>query len=133
MIFVMLRPTSSIQILDNTGVKKVKIINIGKKTTNQSTFISIGEIAQCVVKTKLIDKITQQKKAIVYVFLMIIKKNYSRKNGNYIRFEKNAGYLISQNNKQLKFVGSVNSIPSLNEIVVNNKFFQGIDFIVPSI
>ena len=92
----MIRPGTRLKVADNTGAKLLKCIRIlgpSKKRTAR-----IGDVV--VVTIKEADPRGMVKKSdVVHTVIVRQRKELSRKDGSYIRFDENAGVIISKEDK----------------------------------
>lgn len=100
----MIVSNSKIHIIDNSGIKLVKVIS-KKKTLGEFAKISVLKYK----KTKFLKDI----KKIYTIFIVSINKNIQLKNSFYLRSFKNSGIIISPINNQ-KLLGSRIKNPVLN-------------------
>ncbi len=92
----MLQNESVVLVVDNTWAKKAKIIRILKWSNAKSAWI--WDLVKVSIKSA--SPTGSVKKWEVYTAMIVrVKKEYSRKDGTYIRFEDNAIILLSKNDK----------------------------------
>lgn len=88
---------SHLKVADNTGAHEMMIINIYGSTKRR--YAGIGDVVQCVVKDA--DPFGAVKKhELVKTVIVRLKKETRRPDGSYIRFDDNAGVIIT--NKEEK-------------------------------
>lgn len=87
----MIQLRSKLKVADNTGAKKLSVIQIYGGSKRR--FGRIGDIANCAVKEA--DPLGSVKThEIVKVVIVRTKKEKKRPDGSYIRFDDNAGVVI---------------------------------------
>jgi large subunit ribosomal protein L14 len=87
----MVQRRSKLTPADNSGVEIMQIIHIyGASKIN---FAYIGDIVQCVVKKAAPNGLIKEDE-MVKVVIVRTRKELSRKDGSYIRFDDNAGVII---------------------------------------
>lgn len=89
----MLQVRSWIKIADNTGAKIVNVFSVSGKNSNR--FARIGDIISGSVK-QVAPNSAVKKGDKVYAVVVRLRKEIRRKDGSYIRFDENAGVLISK-------------------------------------
>jgi large subunit ribosomal protein L14 len=89
----MLQIRSWIKIADNTGAKIVNVFSVSGKNSNR--FARIGDIISGSVK-QVAPNSSVKKGDKVYAVVVRLRKEIRRKDGSYIRFDENAGVLISK-------------------------------------
>ena len=90
----MLQIGTQIICADNSGAKKLNIINVlGAK---RRTFAKIGDIVICSVRGANPNSNVKDHE-IVRVVIVRTRKEKRRKDGSYIRFDDNAGIIIDKN------------------------------------
>jgi large subunit ribosomal protein L14 len=88
----MIQMQSVLDVADNSGARKIQVINpIGGATGN---FASIGDIVTASVKEATPDG-TVKKGQVVKAVVVRTRKELRRKDGSYIRFDRNAAVIIS--------------------------------------
>lgn len=90
----MIQNQSILNIVDNTGVKKIMCVRVLNK---QKKFANIGDVIIGVVK-KALPNMTIKKSAIVRAVIVRTKKTLKRDNGFSLKFEENAAVIISIDN-----------------------------------
>lgn len=87
----MLQLKSILTAADNTGAKKLSLVNVFGGSKRK--FAYIGDVVNCVVKEA--DSVgTVKKHELVKGIIVRTRKEYRRKDGSYIRFGDNAVVLI---------------------------------------
>ncbi len=89
----MLQVRSWIKIADNTGAKIVAVFSVNGKNSNR--FARLGDIVAGSVK-EAAPKGQVKKGDKVYAVIVRTRKEVRRKDGSYIRFDDNAGVLVSK-------------------------------------
>jgi len=89
----MLQKESVLQVADNSGAKRLLIINIPGGTRNR--FARIGDIVKVTVK-KAIPGGSVKKSEVVSAVIVRTRKEFRRKDGSYIRFDDNAAVIIDK-------------------------------------
>lgn len=110
----MLQKESKIKIVDNSGAKEAKIININGHTGKRFAFV--GEIIKAAVK-KAVPGCTVKKSQIVDAVIVRTRKEYRRQDGSYIKFDDNAAVIID--NKSKEPVGTAIFGPVAREVKMN--------------
>ena len=91
----MLSRRSRLNVADNSGAKSLVIIGIGKGTGRR--FVSLGDIATCVVRGAIPNSQVKDHE-IVKAVIVRTKKENARQDGSYVRFSDNAAVVIDNNN-----------------------------------
>src|SRR3954465_13921177 len=92
----MVQMRSILDVADNSGARKIAVINpIGGST---GRFASIGDIVTASVKEDTPDG-TVKKGQVVKAVVVRTRKELRRKDGSYIRFDRNAAVLINDQNQ----------------------------------
>jgi large subunit ribosomal protein L14 len=87
----MIQLLSRLEVADNTGAKKVRMIRrIGQ---NKKT-ASIGDIIVCHVKESSTDA-SVKKGTVVRAVVVRTKKSVRRRDGSYLRFDENACVIVN--------------------------------------
>lgn len=89
----MLQVRSWIKIADNTGARIVNIFSVSGK--NKNRYARIGDIVAGSVKA-VTPNSGIKKGDKVYALIVRTRKETRRKDGSYIRFDENAGVLVSK-------------------------------------
>src|SRR5438309_11061029 len=88
----MIQMRSILDVADNSGARKIAVINpIGGSS---GRYASIGDIVTASVKEATPDA-TVKKGQIVKAVIVRTRKELRRRDGSYIRFDRNAAVLIS--------------------------------------
>ena len=89
----MLQVRSWIKITDNTGAKIVNVFSVNGK--NKNRYARVGDVIAGSVKA--VDANSGIKKGDkVYAVIVRTRKEMRRKDGSYIRFDDNAGVLVTK-------------------------------------
>ena len=89
----MIQMLSILDVADNSGARKIAVINpIGGST---GRYASIGDIITASVKEATPDG-TVKKGQVVKAVVVRTRKELRRKDGTYIRFDRNAAVLINE-------------------------------------
>jgi large subunit ribosomal protein L14 len=88
----MIQMRSILDVADNSGARKVSVINpIGGST---GRYAYLGDIITCNVKEAAPEG-TVKKGQVVKAVVVRVRKEQRRKDGSYIRFDRNAAVLIN--------------------------------------
>ena len=88
----MIQMRSILDVADNSGARKIAVINpVGGST---GKFAHIGDIVTASVKEATPDG-TVKKGQVVRAVIVRTRSAYRRRDGSYIRFDKNAAVLIN--------------------------------------
>ncbi len=93
----MLQVRSWMNIADNTGAKIVAVFSVNGK--NSSRYARVGDIVACSVKVAS-PKGQVKKGDKVYAVIVRSRKELRRKDGSYIRFDDNAGVLVTKDSME---------------------------------
>src|SRR5207245_10841271 len=94
----MIQMRSILDVADNSGARKIAIINpIGGST---GRYARLGDVVTASVKEAIPDG-TVKKGQVVKAVIVRTVKEQRRKDGSYIRFERNAAVLINDQNEPL--------------------------------
>ncbi|GAC1412180.1 MAG: 50S ribosomal protein L14 [Candidatus Doudnabacteria bacterium] len=104
----MLQVRSWMKIADNTGAKTVALFSANGK--NHSRFARVGDVVVCSVK-EAAPKGQVKKGDKVYAVIVRTRKELRRKDGSYIRFDDNAGVLVSKDSVEPKGTRIFGPIP----------------------
>ena len=94
----MIQMQTRLTVADNTGAKEVmcfKVLGGSKRRT-----AGLGDVIVCSVKT-VIPGSEVKKKAVVKAVIVRTVKEQRRRDGSYIRFDRNAAVLINDNNEPI--------------------------------
>ena len=88
----MIQMRSILDVADNSGARKIAVINpIGGST---GRYAYLGDIITCNVKEAAPEG-TVKKGQVVKAVVVRVRKEQRRKDGSYIRFDRNAAVLIN--------------------------------------
>ncbi len=104
----MLQVRSWIKIADNTGAKIVAVFSVNGKNSNR--YARLGDIVAGSVK-EAAPKGQVKKGDKVYAVIVRTRKEVRRKDGSYIRFDDNAGVLVSKDSVEPKGTRIFGPIP----------------------
>lgn len=93
----MIQVGTKLKIADNTGAKIIKCIRILGPSTKKTA--KIGEVVIAAVK-EAEPRGMVKKSDVVYAVIVRQKKDLSRKDGSYIRFDENAAIIINKEDKK---------------------------------
>ena len=93
----MIQVESKLKVADNTGAKKLRCIKVLGGTRRR--FARIGDVITASVIEAAPGGLAK-KKEIVWVVIVRQKKEYSRKDGSWIKFDENAAVIVSKENKE---------------------------------
>jgi len=91
----MIQLTTELDVADNTGAKRVMCIKVLGGTNRR--YAGLGDIVVASVKKALPSSEVKQG-AVVKGVVVRVKKNTRRKDGSYVRFDRNALVLIDNEN-----------------------------------
>ena len=94
----MIQMRSILDVADNSGARKIEIINLIGGSTGR--YARIGDIVTASVKEE-INEATVKKGQVVKAVVVRVRKEQRRKDGSYIRFDRNAAVLINDNNEPI--------------------------------
>ena len=89
----MIQKETMLEVADNSGAKKLKVIEIRGGTG--SRFARIGDIVKVTVK-KAIPAGTVKKSDVVEAVIVRTRKELGRSDGSYIRFDDNAAVIVDK-------------------------------------
>ncbi len=89
----MLQSESVLVVADNSGAKKLKIIQV--KGSTGKRFATLGDVVKAAVK-KAIPGGTVKKSDVVDAVIVRTHKECRRKDGSYVRFDDNAAVIIDK-------------------------------------
>jgi large subunit ribosomal protein L14 len=88
----MIRVATRLQVADNSGAKEIECINVPGGTGKR--YATIGEIIVASVK-QAVPAAQVKKGDVVRAVVVRVAKPYRRPDGSYIRFDENAGVILS--------------------------------------
>ena len=89
----MIQKETMLDVADNSGAKKIKVIEV--KGGTGVRFARIGDVVKAAVK-KAIPAGTVKKSAVVDAVIVRTRKEFRRADGSYIRFDDNAAVIIDK-------------------------------------
>lgn len=89
----MLQSESMLVVADNSGAKKIKVIQV--KGSTGKRFAALGDVVKAAVK-KAIPGGTVKKSDVVDAVIVRTHKECRRADGSYIRFDDNAAVIIDK-------------------------------------
>lgn len=89
----MIRREASLEVADNTGVKRV--VCIGQVGLSGRQYANVGEVVTVTIKEASPDSMIK-KGEIVRGVIVRVRRNISRKDGTYVKFDKNAIVIIDK-------------------------------------
>ncbi|MBU0531474.1 MAG: 50S ribosomal protein L14 [Candidatus Uhrbacteria bacterium] len=95
----MVQKESMLLVADNSGAKKLKVINVlgGYK----KRYAMLGDMVTAVVK-EAVPHSQVKKSDIVHAVIVRTRKEIRRKDGSYIRFDENSAVIVDKANKEPK-------------------------------
>ncbi len=91
----MIKPYTRLRVADNTGARQLMCINIPGGTGRKDA--GVGDVIACAVKKATPDA-TVKKGEVVQVVIVRVAQPYRRPDGSYIRFDDNAGVILTDKN-----------------------------------
>ena len=92
----MIQMQSILDVADNSGARKIAVINnLGGAT---GRYARLGDLVAAAVKEATPDA-TVKKWQLVKAVIVITSKEYRRRDGSYIRFDRNAAVLVNDQNE----------------------------------
>ena len=92
----MVQTTSTLDVADNSGAKKVMCIRVLGGTRRK--YASLGDIIVVSIK-EAIPNAKVKKGEVVKAVIVRTKKEVSRQDGSYIRFDTNSAVLVDKDNE----------------------------------
>jgi large subunit ribosomal protein L14 len=89
----MIQKFSVLEIADNSGAKKVMVINVTGSTRKR--FARIGDVVKVTVK-KAVPGATVKKSEVLDAVVVRTRKEFRRVDGTYIRFGDNAAVILNK-------------------------------------
>lgn len=89
----MIQKETMLEVADNSGAKKLKVIEVKGGTGRR--FARIGDVVKAAVK-KAIPAGTVKKSAVVDAVIIRTRKEFRRADGSYVRFDDNAAVIIDK-------------------------------------
>ena len=94
----MIQAQTVLEVADNSGAKKIMCIKV--IGGSRKRYASVGDIIVCSVKEALSSS-KIKKGSVVKAVIVRVKKEVSRSDGTYIRFDKNSAVLINKDNEPI--------------------------------
>ena len=92
----MIQMQSVLEVADNSGARKIAVINnLGGAT---GRYARLGDLVAASVKEATPDA-TVKKGQVVKAVIVRTSKEYRRRDGSYIRFDRNAAVLVNDQNE----------------------------------
>ena len=89
----MIQMQTTLEVADNSGARKIAVINpIGGST---GRFAGLGDVVSAAVK-EAAPRSAVKKGQVVRAVIVRTKKGYRRRDGSYIRFDRNAAVLVDE-------------------------------------
>jgi large subunit ribosomal protein L14 len=89
----MIQKFSVLEVADNSGAKKVMVINVTGSTRKR--FARIGDVVKVAVK-KAVPGATVKKSEVLDAVVVRTRKEFRRVDGTYIRFGDNAAVILNK-------------------------------------
>ena len=94
----MIQMQSVLDVADNSGARKIRVINpVGGAT---GRYAGLGDVVTASVK-EATPAAAVKKGQVVRAVIVRTKKEYRRRDGSYIRFDRNAAVLVSDQNEPI--------------------------------
>jgi large subunit ribosomal protein L14 len=90
-----IKPYTRLRVADNTGARQIMCINIPGGTGRKDA--GVGDVISCAVKKSTPDAAVK-KGEVVQAVIVRVKQPYRRPDGSYIRFDDNAGVILTDKN-----------------------------------
>lgn len=90
----MLQQESELQVADNTGAKRVRVIRVLKGNSNRA---DLGDVIVCTVKDAL-PNMPVKKSDVIRAVIVRTKNRKKRRDGSWIKFDENACVVIDKDN-----------------------------------
>ena len=87
----MIQTPTTLNVADNTGVKKLKCIKV--LGGSRRRYATVGDIIVCSV-VDIIPTCSIEKGKVVKAVIVRVKKEVRRNDGSYIRFDENAAVIV---------------------------------------
>ncbi len=94
----MVQTTSTLDVADNSGAKKLMCIRVLGGTRRK--YASLGDVIVCSVK-EAIPNAKVKKGEVAKAVIVRTKKEVSRPDGSYIRFDANSAVLVDKDNEPI--------------------------------
>lgn len=89
----MIQKETMLDVADNSGAKKLKVIEV--KGGTRSRFARIGDVVKATVK-RAIPAGTIKKSTVVDAVIVRTRKELRRADGSYVRFDDNAAVIVDK-------------------------------------
>lgn len=102
----MIQSYTRLKVADNTGARQIMCIGIPGSSRRRSAHV--GDIITCAVKKATPDAVVK-KGEVVQAVIVRVREPYRRADGSYIRFDDNAGVILTDkiNPKGTRIFGPV--------------------------
>lgn len=94
----MVQMQTRLDVADNSGAKRLSVIGVLGGSTGQ--YARLGDIVTASVKEALPDG-NVKKGQVVRAVIVRTRKEVRRRDGSYIRFDRNAAVLVDKNNEPI--------------------------------
>jgi large subunit ribosomal protein L14 len=91
----MIQPYTRLKVADNTGARQIMCIGIPGYSRRRNAHV--GDIITCAVKKATPEAIVK-KGEVVQAVIVRVCEPYRRQDGSYIRFDDNAGVILTDKN-----------------------------------
>ena len=91
----MIKPYTRLRVADNTGARQIMCINIPGGTGRKNA--RVGDVITCAVKKATPDAVVK-KGEVVQAVIVRVAQPYRRPDGSFIRFDDNAGVILTDKN-----------------------------------
>ena len=107
----MIQMRSILDVADNSGARKIAVINpIGGSI---GRYARLGDIVTASVKEASPDG-TVKKGQVVKAVIVRMRKEQRRRDGSYIRFDRNAAVLVNDSNEPIGLITAILRAPELS-------------------
>lgn len=93
----MIQPRTQLKVADNTGAKRVMVIKV--LGGHKKRYARIGDIVTVTIK-EAVPRGMVKKGEVVHMVIIRQRKELRRPDGSYIRFDDNAGVVITDREKR---------------------------------
>jgi len=90
-----IKPYTRLRVADNTGARQIMCINIPGGTGRKNA--RVGDVITCAVKKATPDAVVK-KGEVVQAVIVRVAQPYRRPDGSFIRFDDNAGVILTDKN-----------------------------------
>ena len=91
----MIQPYTRLNVADNTGARQIMCIGIPGGSHRRKA--GVGDIVTCAIK-KATPEAVVKKGEVVQAVIVRVNEPYRRPDGSYIRFDDNAGVILTDKN-----------------------------------